>query len=58
MVRLHNTTQQVEPNLCLDAGLDPPPAMQSCGHDECPRWAPGPWTPCEESRCFTWNTGK
>ncbi|KAF4520753.1 hypothetical protein B566_EDAN007382 [Ephemera danica] len=45
-----------QPNLCLDAGLDPPSAHQSCGHEECPRWIPGSWTPCELSRCFTWNT--
>ena len=57
MVRLHNTTQNVDSNLCEDAGLPTPPTIQKCGIEDCPRWVPGNWSLCEESRCFTWNTG-
>ncbi|XP_059474389.1 protein madd-4 isoform X5 [Neocloeon triangulifer] len=56
MVRLQNNTQPVEGNLCFDAGLESPAAIQDCGSTECPKWAAGPWTECDHSRCFTWNT--
>ncbi|XP_046398762.1 ADAMTS-like protein 1 isoform X4 [Ischnura elegans] len=56
MVRLHNTTQSVDGNLCEDAGLSTPTTIQKCGMEECPRWRTDHWTSCEESRCFTWNT--
>ncbi|XP_071450701.1 protein madd-4-like isoform X3 [Hetaerina americana] len=56
MVRLHNTTQNVDGNLCEDAGLSTPPTIQKCGMEECPHWRTEHWTSCEESRCFTWNT--
>ncbi|XP_069688307.1 protein madd-4 [Periplaneta americana] len=56
MVRLHNTTQNVDSNLCEDAGLPTPPTIQKCGMEDCPRWVPSDWSSCEESRCFTWNT--
>nr|CAD7424513.1 unnamed protein product [Timema monikensis] len=56
MVRLHNTTQNVDSNLCEDAGLVTPPTIQKCGVDDCPRWVPTNWSTCEDSRCFTWNT--
>jgi len=56
MVRLNNVTKSVEGGLCEDAGLDVPSAMQKCGLDICPRWEVGAWTPCQQSRCFTWNT--
>jgi len=57
MVRLHNTTQNVDNSLCEDAGLPTPPTIQKCGTEDCPRWVPSEWSPCEQSRCFTWNTG-
>lgn len=57
MVRLHNTTQNVDSSLCEDAGLPVPPTLQKCGTEDCPHWVPSDWSPCEESRCFTWNTG-
>ncbi|XP_021917210.1 ADAMTS-like protein 1 [Zootermopsis nevadensis] len=56
MVRLHNTTQNVDSSLCEDAGLPVPPTLQKCGTEDCPHWVPSDWSPCEESRCFTWNT--
>ncbi|XP_075215247.1 ADAMTS-like no long nerve cord [Lycorma delicatula] len=56
MVRLHNTTQSVDSNLCVDAGLPTPSTIQKCGDEVCPHWQPSEWTPCPESRCFTWNT--
>lgn len=69
LVRLNNVTKSVESTLCEDAGLpDPdgrapgtytkqPATVQKCGLDSCPKWKTGPWTPCHQSRCFTWNTG-
>lgn len=57
MVRLNNVTRNVDSNLCVDAGLFTPATIQKCGAETCPRWVPGDWTPCYESRCFTWNTG-
>lgn len=57
MVRLHNMTQNVDSNLCVDAGLPTPSTIQKCGDIPCPHWVPGQWSPCHESRCFTWNTG-
>ena len=57
IVRLNNVTKSVEGGLCEDAGSPSPITMQKCGLDSCPLWRPGTWTPCEESRCFTWNTG-
>ncbi|GLV43482.1 no long nerve cord [Carabus blaptoides fortunei] len=56
MVKLHNTTQDVDATLCEDAGLATPPTIRKCGTDDCPNWSATEWTPCEESRCFTWNT--
>ncbi|GLH06200.1 Papilin, partial [Gryllus bimaculatus] len=56
MVQLHNNSQNVDSNLCEDAGLAPPPTIQKCGIDDCPRWVSGTWSSCEDSRCFTWNT--
>jgi len=57
MVRLQSNAQPVESNLCFDAGLESPAAVQDCMVSECPKWITGPWTACHESRCFTWNTG-
>ena len=28
------------------------------GLETCPKWKTGAWSPCEKSRCFTWNTGE
>jgi len=55
MLRLQNATQFVADNLCEDAGLEVPQTVNKCGGN-CPQWTPGPWSQCEESRCFTWNT--
>ncbi|XP_046460778.1 ADAMTS-like protein 1 isoform X3 [Daphnia pulex] len=33
-----------------------PATVQKCGLDTCPHWVAGSWTPCHQSRCFTWNT--
>ncbi|XP_049815817.1 protein madd-4-like [Schistocerca nitens] len=55
MVRLNNNTQNVQGNLCEDAGLPTPPLTQQCGLEECPQWITSSWSSCEDSRCFTWN---
>ncbi|KAK6643498.1 hypothetical protein RUM43_005008 [Polyplax serrata] len=55
LVRLHNATQEVKGDLCEDAGLETPGTFQKCGVD-CPTWTHTDWSPCEDSRCFTWNT--
>lgn len=57
LVKLHNTTQEVESNFCEDAGLELPLTIRKCGLAECPKWITTDWTPCEKSKCFTWNTG-
>ncbi|XP_054277879.1 protein madd-4-like [Macrosteles quadrilineatus] len=56
MVRLHNATQDVDSNLCVDAGLETPITVQKCGAEPCPRWVAEEWSSCHESRCFTWDT--
>ncbi|XP_050432686.1 ADAMTS-like protein 1 isoform X2 [Adelges cooleyi] len=56
MVKLNNMTQSVDNNLCEDAGLPTPVTIQKCQTDDCPQWKVTEWRPCEESRCFTWNT--
>lgn len=68
IVRLNNVTKSVEAALCEDAGLTvedgegtlskQPTTIQKCGMETCPKWQTGSWTPCNQSRCFTWNTGK
>lgn len=57
MVKLHNTTQSVDNNLCEDAQLPTPVTIQKCETEDCPQWSVSDWKPCEESKCFTWNTG-
>lgn len=58
MVKLNNMTQSVDNNLCEDARLPTPVTIQKCETDDCPQWTVTDWKPCEESKCFTWNTGK
>lgn len=55
MVRVKNTTQNVDSILCKDAGLSEPETLQKCGGDECSRWAAGEWTLCLQSRCQSRN---
>jgi hypothetical protein len=57
MVKLNNMTQSVDNNLCEDARLPTPVTIQKCETDDCPQWTVTEWKPCEESKCFTWNTG-
>ncbi|XP_046490682.1 protein madd-4 isoform X2 [Neodiprion pinetum] len=42
--------------LCEDAGISIPEKVRACGGERCPQWHAGEWTPCETSRCFTWQT--
>ncbi|KAL4122159.1 hypothetical protein QTP88_014540 [Uroleucon formosanum] len=56
MVKLNNMTQSVDNNLCEDARLPTPVTIQKCETDDCPQWSVTEWKPCEESKCFTWNT--
>lgn len=55
MVRLHNTTQNVDNFLCENAGLSIPDTVEKCGGQECPHWVTGEWTLCLQSRCLTRN---
>ncbi|XP_050540145.1 protein madd-4 isoform X2 [Daktulosphaira vitifoliae] len=56
MVKLNNMTQNVDNNLCEDARLPTPTTIQKCETNDCPQWKVNEWSPCEESKCFTWNT--
>lgn len=58
MVKLNNMTQNVDNNLCEDARLPAPITIQKCETYDCPQWKVTEWSPCEDSKCFTWNTGK
>lgn len=51
MVRLQNTTQNVDSILCKDAGLSEPETMEKCGGEECARWVSGEWTLCLSAHC-------
>lgn len=57
-MKTRNATQQVNAQLCLDAGVQSPEAERKCGGGDCPRWTVTEWTPCETSKCFNWNTGR
>lgn len=57
MVKLHNTTQNVDKNLCDDAGLLTPETYRKCGLSECPKWVVSEWSTCTNSKCFRLNTG-
>lgn len=57
MVKLNNVTQNVENNLCEDAGLPIPNTIQKCETNDCPHWIVNDWQACNSSRCFAWNTG-
>lgn len=56
IVRLHNTTQGVDNNLCEDAGLETPITEKTCGMGTCPKWQASEWTPCDTSKCFNWHS--
>ncbi|XP_065207649.1 protein madd-4 isoform X2 [Planococcus citri] len=56
MVKVNNITQNVESNLCEDAGLPTPTTIQKCDTTECPHWITKDWQDCNSSRCFAWNT--
>ncbi|KAK7604935.1 hypothetical protein V9T40_006121 [Parthenolecanium corni] len=56
MVKLNNVTQNVENNLCEDAGLPIPNTIQKCETNDCPHWIVNDWQACNSSRCFAWNT--
>lgn len=55
LVRLHNTTQNVDSILCKDAGLSEPETFEKCGGEECAQWVTGEWTLCLQSRCYRRN---
>lgn len=56
MVRLNNSTQNVENNLCEDAGLLIPETIEKCEQENCSEWTQTDWTPCLTSKCFSWHT--
>lgn len=43
--------------ICIDAGLEPPAAIQSCGISKCPQWTSQNWVPCKEAKCIAKRTG-
>lgn len=56
MVRIKNTTKNVDNILCEDAGLKAPDTVEKCGNIECPKWISTDWSPCRKSKCFTRHT--
>lgn len=56
MVRVKNTTKNVDNILCEDAGLKSPETIEKCGNVPCPQWITTEWTPCRSSKCFAWHT--
>ncbi|KAG5675419.1 hypothetical protein PVAND_005325 [Polypedilum vanderplanki] len=56
MVRVKNTTKNVDNILCEDAGLKSPETIEKCGNIPCPQWITTEWTPCRSSKCFAWHT--
>lgn len=56
MVKIKNTTKNVDNILCEDMGLKAPIAMEKCGNIECPKWVATEWSPCRKSKCFAWHT--
>ena len=56
MVRIKNTTKNVDNILCEDAGLQAPDRVEKCGNVECPKWIFTDWSLCRKSKCFAWHT--
>lgn len=57
MVKLNNSTQNVENSLCEDAGLKIPETIEKCGNSDCPRWVHSEWSSCHTSKCIARHTG-
>ncbi|XP_045473745.1 protein madd-4 isoform X3 [Harmonia axyridis] len=53
MVKLHNTTQEVNSHLCDDANLIPPDTLRQCNRHGCPRWKVEAWSDCSKSKCIS-----
>ena len=43
--------------ICVDSGLRPPAAIQSCGLSQCPSWTAQAWIPCPRAKCIAKRTG-
>ena len=43
--------------ICVDSGLQPPVAIQSCGLSQCPSWTAQAWIPCSQAKCIAKRTG-
>ena len=55
---IRNENAEIIPyQICVDSGLPPPPAIQSCGLTSCPQWTTQSWTPCSQSKCIAKHTG-
>ncbi|KAL3287502.1 hypothetical protein HHI36_001972, partial [Cryptolaemus montrouzieri] len=52
VVKLNNTTEDVNTHLCDDANLIPPDTLRECNREECPRWRVEVWSDCKKSKCF------
>lgn len=50
------TSQNVENNLCEDAGLLAPDTVEKCANVDCPRWETKEWSACALSKCFSMHT--
>lgn len=42
--------------ICIDSGMSPPAAVQSCGLTHCPSWTTQPWVPCAQAKCIATRT--
>uniref|UniRef100_A0AAG5DSC6 PLAC domain-containing protein n=1 Tax=Anopheles atroparvus TaxID=41427 RepID=A0AAG5DSC6_ANOAO len=56
MLRMINASRTVDNSFCEDAGLPVPDTVDKCGNVECPRWVSTDWSPCQQSKCFSWHT--
>ncbi|XP_052864156.1 protein madd-4 [Anopheles cruzii] len=56
MLRMTNSSRTVDNSFCEDAGLPVPETIDKCGNVECPRWVSTDWSPCQQSKCFSWHT--
>ncbi|XP_049536816.1 ADAMTS-like protein 1 [Anopheles darlingi] len=56
LLRMANASRTVDNSFCEDAGLPIPDTIDKCGNTECPRWMTAEWSPCQQSKCFSWHT--
>ena len=58
LLRSPEDKQEIIPyQICVDSGLQPPVAIQSCGLSQCPSWTAQSWIPCPKAKCIAKRTG-